>query len=113
MKSSISSMYIVHIDDMEFNDSEGDVNFSAELAVALSSMPPMAEYIGCINCAFPIAYQHQIIEVISARRHPNIPVAFVLPMINAQFANTFISQISPIHWRTHVHCRNCDINVRS
>lgn len=114
---NINDQQAVEFIDEELEDNERDnetdddhiVNFSAEVDAALDSIPSMAQYIGCINCAYPLAYPHEIMEILYSRVHTHNMIGSVFPLSEETFARMRIGEISQIHWQTRVYCPHCNI----
>lgn len=88
-----------------------DLNYTAELAMQIIDMPPLHNYVGCINCRYPIACMNEIDEVIWSTQHQHIAIAYAVPIFpnSILIRTTLISPTSDIHWQTTVRCRNCNI----
>lgn len=89
-----------------------DVNFTMELSIALELLPSMQDFIGCVNCMFPVAFKDEICNVIYTPHHPYIPAAYVVTIFNTVIlSNTVLINFSDIHWQSHVKCCNCRISL--
>lgn len=88
-----------------------DPNFTEELVMVIFDMPAMIDFVGCVNCRYPISKNCDIETVIYSNRYRNIPIAFVIPLYENSIVlhNTLIGPISEIYWRTAVRCNNCGI----
>lgn len=109
--AEVSSDGSINIPSVVIN--EFYVNFTWHLSIALQLMPPMVEYIGCINCMHPITLKENIIETINAVQHSRVAIAHVVPFQpNSDIAiNTVVGELSNIHWHTQVQCCNCNIEL--
>lgn len=87
-------------------------NFSPELDRVLYNMPIYQPYIGCIGCGMPVAYQWEICDAIANSRHPDLIVAYVVPIrIFSLMLSTMNLQLALNHWETKIICSNCNINL--
>lgn len=86
-------------------------NFTEELENTIQSLPSNENYIGCVNCSYPIAFANDIIYTIGAVNHVYIPIAYVLHAHpDSMVINyTTINNFSRIYWKTQMRCTNCSI----
>lgn len=94
-----------------FSDSIADVDFTHHLVEAIQTIPILTNFYACVNCCFPVAPVHHVVNTFYAVRHTNIQVALAFELydgcIIAEY--THIGELAVIHWQTPVNCRNCGI----
>lgn len=95
---------------LDWDEARGGVDFTVDLADMISLIPTTSEYIGCVNCCFPVAMKEGISEIICTPKHSYIHSAYVLPFENL-FQHNIIENVSSIFWRTQVRCVNCNIQL--
>lgn len=114
LENIVNSTEDMHEEEQESDSDESNgynPNFNDEVVEAIQCMPASTEYIACINCMHPIAFSSDVIDVIMAVRHNDIPIAYVLPLYDRSLIRSFANIVkqSPIFWQTTVRCRNCSI----
>lgn len=91
----------------EVSDSESEYQNSVDAEDHDLFDAPM---IRCVNCNNIITAADDIIDTINAVRHPNIAIAFAVPLFDSLIIrNTLMESLSNILWQNVLRCRRCEI----